>query len=113
MGKQDGSTRLTSALDVDDSTATILHVDMDAFFASVELLARPDLRGLPVIVAHDAARSVVTAATYEARRFGVNSAMPLALAKRRCPQAVILEPHFDRYQHYSRVVFGICDDLTP
>jgi len=113
MGKQDGSARLTSALDVDDSTATILHVDMDAFFASVELLERPDLRGLPVIVAHDAARSVVTAATYEARRFGVNSAMPLALAKRRCPQAIILEPHFDRYQHFSRVVFGICDDLTP
>lgn len=113
MGKQDGSARLTSALDVDDSTATILHVDMDAFFASVELLERPDLRGLPVIVAHDAARSVVTAATYEARKFGVNSAMPLAIAKRRCPQAVILEPHFDRYQHYSRVVFGICDDLTP
>jgi DNA polymerase-4 len=113
MGKQDGSTRQESRDGVDDSTATILHADLDAFFASVELLERPDLRGQPVIVAHDAARSVVTAATYEARKFGVNSAMPLSIAKRRCPQAVILEPHFDRYQHYSRVVFSIFDDLTP
>jgi DNA polymerase IV len=113
MGKQDGSSRQESRAGVDDSTATILHADLDAFFASVELLERPDLRGLPVIVAHDGARSVVTAATYEARKFGVNSAMPLAIAKRRCPQAIILEPHFDRYQHYSRVVFSIFDDLTP
>jgi DNA polymerase IV len=113
VGKQDGSTRQVSARDVDDSSATILHVDLDAFFASVELLERPDLRGRPVIVAHDGPRSVVTAATYEARAFGVNSAMPLALAKRRCPQAIILEPHFERYQHYSRIVFGIYDDVTP
>lgn len=113
MGKQDGSTRQQTREGVDDSTATILHADLDAFFASVELLERPDLRGLPVIVAHDSPRSVVTAATYEARQFGVNSAMPLALAKRRCPQAIILEPHFERYQHYSRLVFSIFDDLTP
>jgi DNA polymerase IV len=113
VGKQDGSTRQISTGDVDDSTATILHVDLDAFFASVELLERPDLRGQPVIVAHDGPRSVVTAATYEARAFGVNSAMPLAIAKRRCPQAVILEPHFQSYQHYSRQVFAIYDDMTP
>jgi DNA polymerase-4 len=113
MSKQDGSGRQVSAVDVDDSTATVLHVDMDAFFASVELLERPDLRGKPVIVAHDGLRSVVTAATYEARRFGVNSAMPLAIAKRRCPQAIVLEPHFERYTHYSRIVMSICDDLTP
>lgn len=113
MSKQDGSSRQTSAADVDDSTATILHVDMDAFFASVELLERPDLRGRPVIVAHDGPRSVVTAATYEARKFGVNSAMPLALAKRRAPQAVILEPHFDRYRYFSAIVMGLCDGLTP
>jgi len=113
MSKQDGSGRQVTAEGVDDATATILHVDMDAFFASVELLERPDLRGKPVIVAHDSVRSVVTAATYEARKFGVNSAMPLALAKRRCPQAVILEPHFERYQHYSRQVMGIFDDVTP
>ena len=113
MSKQDGSSRQVTTGPVDDSTATVLHVDMDAFFASVELLERPDLRGRPVIVAHDSARSVVTAATYEARKFGVNSAMPLALAKRRCPQAVILEPHFERYSHYSGIVMSICDDLTP
>jgi len=113
MSKQDGSSRQVTTGPVDDSTATVLHVDMDAFFASVELLERPDLRGKPVIVAHDSARSVVTAATYEARKFGVNSAMPLALAKRRCPQAIVLEPHFERYSHYSGIVMGICDDLTP
>ncbi|WP_411699790.1 DNA polymerase IV [Conyzicola sp.] len=113
MSKQDGSGRQVSAADVDDSTATVLHVDMDAFFASVELLERPDLRGKPVIVAHDSLRSVVTAATYEARKFGVNSAMPLAIAKRRCPQAIVLEPHFDRYQHFSAMVMAICDELTP
>jgi DNA polymerase-4 len=113
MSKQDGSGRQVTRAGIDDSSATILHVDMDAFFASVELLERPDLRGRPVIVAHDSVRSVVTAATYEARRFGVNSAMSLALAKARCPQAVILEPHFERYQHFSRIVMRICDDLTP
>jgi DNA polymerase IV len=113
MGKQDGSSRQTSAADVDDSTATILHADLDSFFASVELLERPELRGLPVIVAHDSPRSVVTAATYEARAFGVNSAMPLALAKRRCPQAIVLEPHFEQYKYYSRKAFAIYDDLTP
>jgi len=113
MSKQDGSGRQVTAEGADDSTATILHVDMDAFFASVELLERPDLRGKPVIVAHDSARSVVTAATYEARKFGVNSAMPLALAKRRCPQAIILPPHFERYQHYSREVMTIFDGVTP
>src|SRR6187431_2500968 len=113
MGKQDGSDRQVTTGPIDDSTATILHVDMDAFFASVELLERPDLRGQPVIVAHDSARSVVTAATYEARKFGINSAMPLALAKRRCPHAIVLEPHFDRYQYYSRKAFAIYDDLTP
>jgi DNA polymerase-4 len=113
MSKQDGSARQTTLHGVDDTSATILHVDMDAFFASVELLERPDLRGKPVIVAHDSARSVVTAATYEARKFGVNSAMPLALAKRRCPQAIVLEPHFERYNHYSKIVMAICDDLTP
>jgi DNA polymerase-4 len=113
MSKQDGSGRQTTAPGADDSTATVLHVDMDAFFASVELLERPDLRGRPVIVAHDGPRSVVTAATYEARKFGVNSAMPLAIAKRRCPQAIVLEPHFDRYSHYSGIVMGICDQLTP
>jgi len=113
MGKQDGSDRQVTTGPIDDSTATILHVDMDAFFASVELLDHPELVGKPVIVAHNSARSIVTAATYEARKFGVNSALPMAIALRRCPQAIILEPHFERYQHFSSMVMKICDELTP
>jgi len=113
MGKQDGRDRQVTTGPVDDSTATILHVDMDAFFASVELLDHPELVGKPVIVGHHSARSIVTAATYEARKFGVNSALPMSIALRRCPEAIILEPHFDRYHHFSTQVFAICDDLTP
>ncbi|BDZ50565.1 DNA polymerase IV [Frondihabitans sucicola] len=113
MSKQDGSGRLVTTTPTADATANILHVDMDAFFASVELLERPDLRGLPVVVGHRSQRSVVTAATYEARKFGVNSAMPMAVALRRCPQAIVLEPHFERYQHYSSLVMSMFDDVTP
>jgi len=98
---------------LDDLTATILHVDMDAFYASVELLQRPDLVGKPVIVGHPSARSVVTAATYEARKYGVNSAMSMALALRRCPQAVVLEPHFEEYTRYSRIVMRLLHEFTP
>ncbi len=113
MSKQDGSGRQVSAEPVDALDPHILHVDMDAFFASVELLEHPELVGKPVIVGHPSARSVVTAATYEARKFGVNSAMPMALALRRCPQAVVLEPHYDRYQKYSRQVMDLFRDITP
>ena len=113
MSKQDGSGRLVTETPTDDLTAHILHLDMDAFFASVELLDRPDLRGKPVIVGHRGTRSVVTAATYEARRYGVNSAMPMAIALRRCPHAVVLEPHYERYQAASRAVMQILGDATP
>lgn len=113
MSKQDGSSRQVSAEHIDDPAAHIMHVDMDAFFASVELLDRPDLVGKPVIVGHASQRSVVTAATYEARRYGVNSAMPMSVALRRCPHAIVLEPHFDRYVHYSRHVMRILGDITP
>lgn len=113
MSKQDGTGRQVTAAPTDDTSASILHLDMDAFFASVELLARPELRGRPVIVGHRGARSVVTAATYEARRFGVNSAMPMAVALRRCPQAVVLEPHYERYQEASASVMRILGDITP
>lgn len=113
MGKQDGTERQVTVGPVDDSTATILHADLDAFFASVELLDHPELIGKPVIVGHPSARSIVTAATYEARKFGVNSALPMSIALRRCPQAIILEPHYERYTHYSKIVMGIMDDLTP
>ncbi|MCW4384745.1 DNA polymerase IV [Salinibacterium sp. SYSU T00001] len=113
MSKQDGSQRQVSAPTVDSSTSPILHVDLDAFFASVELLDRPELAAHPVVVAHDSPRSVVTAANYPARRFGVRSAMPLSQAKRLCPSAVVLEPHFEKYRHYSRQVMAIFDDMTP
>jgi len=113
VSKQDGRGRLVSAEPVADASASILHVDMDAFFASVELLDRPELRGKPVIVGHRSLRSVVTAATYEARKYGVNSAMPMAVALRRCPQAIVLEPHFERYAHWSREVMRILGEITP
>jgi DNA polymerase-4 len=113
MGKQDGRDRQVTTGPVDDSTATILHVDMDAFYASVELLDHPELIGKPVIVGHNSSRSIVTAATYEARKFGVNSALPMSIALRRCPQAIILEPHFERYTHFSKQVMSIFDQVTP
>lgn len=113
MGRQDGSARQVSAASVDSSTATILHVDLDAFFASVELLDHPELVDKPVVVAHDSSRSVVTAANYPARKFGVRSAIPLARARQLCPSAIVLEPHFEKYRHYSRQVMAIFDDMTP
>ncbi|MDN4596417.1 DNA polymerase IV [Leifsonia virtsii] len=113
MGRADGSERQVSAADVDDSEASILHVDMDAFFASVELLERPDARGKPAIVGHAGGRGVVTSATYEARRYGVRSAMPMSQALRLCPNAIILPPHYDRYTEYSRKVMDIFHEVTP
>ncbi|CAN5134074.1 DNA polymerase IV [soil metagenome] len=113
MSKQDGSGRQVTAEPSPDTSAHILHIDMDAFYASVELLEHPELVGKPVIVGHRSQRSVVTAATYEARKYGVNSAMPMAVALRRCPQAVVLEPHFERYTHYSRLVMRLLEDVTP
>jgi DNA polymerase-4 len=113
VSKQDGRGRQVSVDPIDDPRATILHLDLDAFFASVELLERPELRGLPVIVGGRGGRSVVTAATYEARKYGVNSAMPMSVALRRCPKAIVLEPHFERYRHFSKVVMALCSDVTP
>lgn len=95
------------------SEASILHVDMDSFFVSVELLDRPELVGLPVAAAHDTARSVVSSASYEARRFGVRSAMPVARAKQLCPQLVLVEPVFQKYRQASRAVMAIFRDFTP
>ncbi|HET6725446.1 MAG TPA: DNA polymerase IV [Gammaproteobacteria bacterium] len=82
----------------------IVHVDMDAFYASVEQRDDPALRGQPVVVAWRGARSVVCAASYEARRFGIHSAMPAARAERLCPQAVFVAPDFSRYKAVSRQV---------
>ena len=85
----------------------IVHIDMDAFYASVEQRDDPALRGRPVVVAWRGARSVVCAASYEARRFGVRSAMPALRAERLCPQAVFVPPDFPRYKAVSRQVRGI------
>jgi DNA polymerase-4 len=113
MGRADGSDRRVTTAPIDDSTATILHVDMDAFFASVELLDHPEVRGKPAIVGHPGPRSVVTSATYEARKFGVRSAMPVAQALRLCPQAIILPPHMNKYREYSQKVMAIFSEVTP
>jgi DNA polymerase-4 len=91
----------------------IMHVDMDAFFASVELTGRPELRGKPVIVGRSGGRGVVVAATYEARRFGVHSAMPVGQAQRLCPQAVWIEPHREAYARVSAGVMGLLAEVTP
>ncbi|MDI6900469.1 MAG: DNA polymerase IV [Anaerosomatales bacterium] len=92
----------------------ILHVDMDAFFASVEQLDHPEWRGRPVIVGGSPdGRGVVSAASYEARRFGVRSAMPSAQAARLCPDAVWAPARFDRYRELSRAVFALFGDITP
>ncbi|MGO1182187.1 MAG: DNA polymerase IV [Micrococcaceae bacterium] len=93
--------------------AVILHVDMDAFFLSVELRERPDLRGVPSLVAPLGGRSVVLSASYEARRFGVRSAMPLAHAQALCPSVVVLEPHHEKYREASGIVMSVFESVTP
>ncbi|WP_242395230.1 DNA polymerase IV [Anaeromyxobacter oryzisoli] len=92
---------------------TIVHLDLDAFFASVEQLDDPSLRGRPVVVGGIGRRGVVSTASYEARRFGVHSAMPTARARRLCPAGVFLAPRFDRYAALSEQVFGIYRRYTP
>jgi DNA polymerase-4 len=96
----------------DDAGCTVLHIDMDAFYASVELISRPELKGTPVIVG-GGSRSVVLSATYEARRFGVHSAMPMTRARRLCPQATVVEPSHGRYSRVSAGVMEIFRSVTP
>lgn len=98
---------------VDDTGCTVLHVDMDAFFASVSLLSRPDLVGTPVIIGGSGNRGVVLSATYEARRFGVASAMPMGRARRLCPTATVLPPDHTRYSTVSKAVMSTLRTITP
>lgn len=97
----------------DDTGCTILHVDMDAFFVSVELLERPELRGRPVIVGGGGPRGVVSAASYEARAFGVHSAMPMTRARRLCPRAIVLPVSHGKYSRVSAAVFELFRSITP
>ena len=90
----------------------IIHVDMDAFFASVEQRDHPELRGVPVAVGHDGPRGVVSTASYEARRFGVRSAMPMAKARRLCPGLVVVRGDHALYKAVSRQVHGIFAEYT-
>ncbi|MBK9725013.1 MAG: DNA polymerase IV [Candidatus Lutibacillus vidarii] len=96
----------------DDTGCTILHVDMDAFYASASLLDRPELHGRPVIIGGEGGRSVVLSATYEARAFGVTSAMPMARARRLCPQAVVVAPDHRRYARISAAVMATFGSVT-
>jgi len=113
MGRGDGSGRIVSPDGADDTGTRILHVDMDAFYASVEVLHDPSLAGKPLIVGGMEGRGVVSSASYEARRFGVRSAMGVQQALRLCPQAIVVVPHFDRYASLSRQVMDIFHDITP
>lgn len=92
---------------------TVLHLDMDAFFAAVEQAAKPSLRNKPVVVGGLGPRGVVATASYEARRFGVHSAMPMAQARRRCPNAAYLTPRFGLYREISGIVMEILGRLSP
>jgi len=95
----------------------ILHVDLDAFFAAVEQRDNPQLRGKPVVVGADPkggkGRGVVSTCSYEARKFGIHSAMPVSKAYQLCPHAIFIQPHFEKYSEASRKVFKIFKDFTP
>ena len=93
--------------------STILHVDLDAFFAAVEQRDKPSLRGKPVVVGGVGGRGVVATASYEARAFGVRSAMSTREARARCPHAAYLTGRFDAYRASSRKVMGLLRELSP
>jgi DNA polymerase-4 len=98
--------------DIHTAQRKIIHIDMDAFFASVEQRDNPDLKGKPVAVGGKGARGVVAAASYEARTFGVRSAMPVATALRKCPELIVVSPNFDTYKSDSRKIRDIMLNLT-
>ena len=100
-------------MDSDTKPKAIIHLDMDAFYPSVEVLDNPALKGLPVIVGGGRERGVVSSASYEARRFGVHSAQPMATAMRRCPEGIFLPVRMERYREVSKAVFNIFLQFTP
>ena len=95
------------------TTRAVLHVDMDAFYASVEMRDDPTLAGKPLIVGGTAGRGVVAAASYEVRKYGVHSAMPMSTALRLCPHAVCVRPRMQRYKEVSDQVFAVFHEVTP
>jgi len=103
----------TAPLKPESADRAIIHVDMDAFYASVECLDDPDLAGLPVIVGGLGPRGVVSTANYAARVYGVHSAMPMSQARRLCPQARYLRPRMSRYREISTSIFAIFEEFTP
>src|ERR1700751_2760662 len=94
-------------------TRAVLHVDMDAFYASVEQHDDPALAGKPLIVGWDGGRGVVAAASYEVRKYGVHSAMPMSTALRLCPHAVCVRPRMQRYKAVSDQGFSVFNEITP
>src|SRR5574344_2246941 len=97
---------------MDSMDRKIIHIDMDAFFASVEQRDNPDLRGKPVAVGYDGERGVVSTASYEARKFGVHSAMSMLVAKRQCPQLIVVRGSHEHYHEVSRQIHAIFQDYT-
>jgi DNA polymerase-4 len=91
----------------------IAHFDLDAFFVSVELLKKPELKGKPLIVGGDGQRGIVTACSYEARKYGIQSAMPAMTAKRLCPDAIFLKGSYHEYSNYSRQVTDLIASSVP
>ncbi|MGH6803670.1 MAG: DNA polymerase IV [Methyloceanibacter sp.] len=91
----------------------VAHADMDAFYAAIEQLDDPALRGRPVLVGPPSGRGVVLTASYEARPYGVGSAMPMAQARRLCPSAVVIPPRFDRYQEVSKTIMRVFSNFSP
>src|ERR1700738_2754463 len=106
-------TRMRDAIAEAARPRKIIHIDMDAFYASVEQRDNPELRGKPVAVGGSRERGVVAAASYEARRFGVRSAMPSVTAKRQCPDLIFVKPRFDAYKAVSLQIREIFAEHTP